>query len=420
MNLNGTEAINDTSTKARPVYFCPEVPDIPRKDPSVLILPLTLVTVGLLSSLTIILLNAVVIIAFKQRKELQKNSSVLLSSLAIADLLIGAIYISTWVIIALEIIGQDSVERICTLLVINTNMIVCLVFSYLYHLTAIAWERYVAIRKWVDYKIIVTKTRIKTLAILAWFAAIVITFPVLVMELMGIDIKVLSTWIIVGNFCGATSFLCIVYFYIMVCLGIRKRKTSDCNHVTALVQAKLQSKVTKTTGLITAALFFTIVVAGILFSLRVILPAFRTNFLLQTVGTLFQLNSLLNPLIYFYRDRLFRKAVLELLRIKKPRPIQARDSAERFRPRPVVLRSMGNIQREKRLHENHSRSRLKRSASCDLVVHSRDEMMGLKRSKSARAFVNFNNDFDGLGMEIPSSVIIRTAEVNFERNTDTM
>ena len=419
MNLNGTEAINDTSTKARPVYFCPEVPDIPRKDPSVLILPLTLVTVGLLSSLTIILLNAVVIIAFKQRKELQKNSSVLLSSLAIADLLIGAIYISTWVIIALEIIGQDSVERICTLLVINTNMIVCLVFSYLYHLTAIAWERYVAIRKWVDYKIIVTKARLKTLAALAWFAAIVITFPVLVMELMGIDIKVLSTWIIVGNFCGATAFLCIVYFYIMVCHGIRKRKTSDFSQVTALVQAKLQSKVTKTTGLITAALFFTIIVAGVLFSLRVILPAFRTNFLLQTVGTLFQLNSLLNPLLYFYRDRLFRKAVLELLRIKKPRPIQARDSAERFRPRPVVLRSMGNIQREKRLHENHSRSRLKRSASYDLVVHSRDEMMGLKRSKSARAFVNFNNDFDGLGMEIPSSVI-RTAEVNFERNTDTM
>ena len=157
--------------------------------------------------------------------------------------------------------------------------------------------------KWVDYKVsckvIVTKARLKTLAVLAWLAAIAITFPVLVMELVGIDIKVLSTWIIVGNVCGAITFLCIVYFYIMVCLGIRKRKTSDFSQVRALVQAKLQSRVTKTTGLITAALFFTIIVAGILFSLRTILPAIRTKFVLQIVGTLFQLNSVLNPLLYF-------------------------------------------------------------------------------------------------------------------------
>ena len=281
MNQNDTEAINDTSTKATPPFFCMDVPDTPRNESNEAILPMSLVIVGLLSSTIIILLNALVIIAFKQRKELQKNSHRLLTSLAAADILIGAILIPAWVIIALQIIGQVSVEHVCRLLVINGKLTVCLLFSSLYHLTAISWERYVAIRKWVDYKITVTKTRLKRMAIVAWLAAIVITFPVLIMELMGIDSKVLNTWIIVGNVCGATSFLLIVYFYTMVCLGIRKRKTSDFGQVKALVQAKLESKVTKTTGLITAALFFTLILASVVFSLGMIFPAFRTIFVFQ-------------------------------------------------------------------------------------------------------------------------------------------
>ena len=307
-----------------------------------------------------------------------------MSSLAVADLLIGVIFIPIWVIIALMITGQVPVERVCALLVINHNLMTCSLFSSLYHLTAIAWERYVAIRKWVDYKIIVTKSRLRNLAILSWLAAIVITFPNLIMLRLDEDMKVRKTWILVGNACGATTFLLIVYFYIMVCLGIHKRKISDFSRVTALAQAKLQSKVTKTTALITAALFLTIIVAGFLFSWRIIFPAFRANFLLQIVGTLFQLNSVINPLVYFYRDRLFRKAVLELLRIKKPQPTQARDDAEEFPRREDMFRSMADIQQEMRLHEISSRSRLTRSASCDIQVRNRDKII-LKRSKSARA-----------------------------------
>ena len=384
MNQNGTEAIDKTSTTARPVSFCLEIPDIPRNDSNEVILSLGLFAVGLLSSSIIILLNAIVIIVFKHRKELQKNSHILMSSLAAADLLIGVIFIPIWVIIALMITGQVSIERVCALLVINHNLMTCSLFSSLYHLTAIAWERYVAIRKWVDYKIIVTKSRLRNLAILSWLAAIVITFPNLIMLRLDVDIKVRKTWILVGNVCGATTFLLIVYFYIMVCLGIRKRKISDFSRVTALVQAKLQSKVTKTTALITAALFLTIIVAGFLFSLRIIFPAYRANFLLQIVGTLFQLNSVINPLVYFYRDRLFRKAVLELLRIKKPQPTQTRDGAEQFPRRQDMFRSTANIHQEMKLHEIPSRSRPNRSASCDLQVCSIDKTI-LKRSKSARA-----------------------------------
>ena len=89
----------------------------------------------------------------------------------------------------------------------------------------------------------------------------------------------------------------------------------------------------------------------------------------------------MNPLVYFYRDRLFRKAVLELLKIKKPPPIQARDDAQQFHRRQDMFRSMSNIQKQMELHEIPSRSRPTRSASCDLQVRSRDEMI-LERVKS--------------------------------------
>ena len=58
--------------------------------------------------------------------------------------------------------------------------------SLRYHLTFIAWERYVAIRKWIEYKVIVTRSRMKNLAIMAWLLAAFATSPHLVMILVGV------------------------------------------------------------------------------------------------------------------------------------------------------------------------------------------------------------------------------------------
>ena len=224
-----------------------------------------------------------------------------------------------------------------------------------------------------------------------------------------------ETWIIVGNVWGAATFVFIVYFYIIVWLGIRKRKTSDFGQVKALEQAKLQSKVVKTTGLITAALFFTIILAIVLFSLRIILPAFPRNFPMPIEGTLFQLNSVINPLVYFYRDRLFRKAVLELLRMKNPDQVHLRNRAEIFHGGQDRFRSKtDNVQRQTKIDENRRRSRQKRSVSCNLLVGHNDEM---EKILSAPALANISANFlSGLQMqEPPVSVIITTAEIHAER-----
>ena len=50
----------------------------------------------------------------------------------------------------------------------------------LHHLTITAWERYVAIKKWMDYKILITNSRLKKLAMAAWISALILVVPTLI------------------------------------------------------------------------------------------------------------------------------------------------------------------------------------------------------------------------------------------------
>ena len=87
--------------------------------------------------------------------------------MAVADLLVGVIFIPMSFNLILLIIRQVSLEHFCMFDSISANLMACFTFSSLYHLMAIAWERYVAIRKWKEYKVMVTKRRLKYLTILS-------------------------------------------------------------------------------------------------------------------------------------------------------------------------------------------------------------------------------------------------------------
>ena len=252
-----------------------------------------------------------------------------------------------------------------------------------------------------DTKMDGVQRRLTYLAIFAWLAAIVTRFPVLIMNAVDVNTKVLKTWILVGNVCGAVTFLAIGYFYIMVFLGVRKQQTSEISQVTVRVQAKLQSKVAMTTGLITLTLLVTTVLALGLRSF----PAFHTLMLFLISGTLFQSSSLINLLLHCYRDRRFRSAVLQLLRVRKPPAIQPTDGAVRFRKRQHQFGAQEgaqeNVQQERKTEGK--RSRLTRSASFESFVGFTGEVM-LKRSMSVPSLVKF------------SSVLVTTVEIHAENS----
>ena len=157
----------------------------------------------------------------------------------------------------------------------------------------------------------------------------------------------------------------IIYFYVMVYLGVRKRKLSQIRQVSDLVNAKLEQRVTVTTTLVTVALILSFFSNAVIGMLEGVYPVLRKRFVGDLKATLLYTNSVVNPLIYCYRDCRFRNTVLELLRIRKPKvtPYLVTDTPTFARGNDVFDLERDKVQGQ--FMENPVR--LTRSASCNLV-----------------------------------------------------
>ena len=330
--------------------------------------------VACIISPTAVFLNVLVIIEVKQRKELQRASNILLSSMAVTDLLVGSLCVPLSAVVGLLVSYQLLADHyICKLDFVAISVTTTLTACSIFHLTMIAWERYVAIRKWIDYKVIVTRSRLTKLAIIAWVSAIVTVSPThFTMTLTGMlrDDEMalaLDIFFIILSVLVMSALGLVIYFYFMVCLGVRKRKLklSQIRQVSELVNAKLEQRVAVTTTLVTVALILSFFSNAVIGMLEGVYPVLRKRFVGDLKATLLYTNSVVNPLIYYYRDCRFRNAVLELLRIRKPKvtPYLVTDTPTFARGNDVFDLERDKVQGQ--FVENPVR--LTRSASCDLV-----------------------------------------------------
>ena len=360
MDHNRTETSIMSSNTTKSVFYCPHIPQL-KWNVHDTISPWIFAAFASIISPAAVLLNALVIIAIMKRRELQKLSNILLSSMAVTDLLVGAICIPLSAIDGFLLPYQIvAAQHICTLDVATVWLSLTLTFCSLFHLVLIAWERYVAIRKWRYHRDTLTKSRLKKLAAIAWISG-----PVFVLSPFLISLAVSGRTIVVV-FLVSTCFILalIVYFYVMVYLEIRKRKFNQILQVSVLVLLKTEYRVAKTTALVTAALFLSFVPAVSLPLLGTFFPVLRKMSLWRVVETLVLSNSLVNPLIYCYRDCRFKKVVLELLSVKKPKPKNAVDIV-RFTERTDVCGPLKD--RVVIIQEVDENIRLTRSASYDLT-----------------------------------------------------
>ena len=325
--------------------------------------------VACIISPTAVFLNVLVIIEVKQRKELQRASNILLSSMAVTDLLVGSLCVPLSAVIRLLVPYQILTDHyICKLDFVAISSTITLAICSIFHLTMIAWERYVAIRKWIDNRVIVTRGRLKKLAIIAWVSAIITVSPthftMALTEMLRENEMVLAldVFFIMLSVLVMSALGLIIYFYVMVYLGVRKRKLSQIRQVSDLVNAKLEQRVTVTTTLVTVALILSFFSNAVIGMLEGVYPVLRKRFV---EATLLYTNSVVNPLIYCYRDCRFRNTVLELLRIRKPKvtPYLVTDTPTFARGNDVFDLERDKVQGQ--FVENPVR--LTRSASCHLV-----------------------------------------------------
>ena len=131
------------------------------------------------------------------------------------------------------------------------------------------------------------------------------------------------------------------------------------------MNAKLEQRVAVTTTLVTVALILAFFSNAVISMLEGVYPVLRKSFVIDLKATLLYTNSVVNPLIYCYRDCRFRNAVLEILRIRKPKvtPCVVTDAARFARGKDVFDSERDKVQGQ----QVENPVRLTRSASCDLV-----------------------------------------------------
>ena len=346
-------------------------------------LPLSIASIIIFSA---VLWSALIIISVKRRKELQRASNILLSSMAVTDPLVGSFCVPLSAVVGLLASYQVLADHyICKLDFVALSSMVTLTLCSVFHLTMIAWERYMAIGKWRDYKVRVTRSLTKKLSIIAWILAIVTVSPPHFITLMRRENDIFSLaleiFFIILSVSVMFALCLIIYFYVMVCLGVRKRKLCQIRQVNELVNAKLEHRVAMTTVLVAFASilsFFPTILGGIL---QGIYPVFRQRLVVRVEDTFLYLNSVVNPLIYCYRDCRFKNAELETLRIRRPKVEPFVVMTNAASSRHVRQNDISGSGKDKpQIQKAKNPGRLTRSASLELVFFSDQTHLGFQKT----------------------------------------
>ena len=313
MAANDTFINLSTTNQYRSVMFCPKRSNL-STDLNNTTFSWILVAIIFITSPFTVLFNSLVIVALKKRRELEKLSNILLCSMAVTDLLTGAITMPLSATFDVLILSHVPYEYICPIdFLVNKPLIFSLSISSLYHLTAIAWERNMALRSWIKYRNNVTEKRLTRLAIAVWLFGVITRGPTVLIVVADVHGKFLSMWLKGESVLMVCCLAAICYFYFMIFLEVRKRDRNQINQVAFLANTRLESKVAKTTAMITV----TIVLSFVPLISTAIFPAFRSYAANRSAETVVQFNSLVSPIMYSYRDKRFRNAILELLGVKK-------------------------------------------------------------------------------------------------------
>ena len=368
MNLNETDSHNIDPSESPSVYFCPTKPIYTWILTETAAFYVSITAKSIASPLTV-LLNVLIIVAVWRRRALQKNSNILLASMAVADLLVGAVSMPLTTALDILLLRKNLSLTICKIAGANQIVLYSAVSSSLYHLTFIAWDRYVAMKRWRSYKIVVTKTRLKICAVIAWLFAVTTACCIRILWVAEADQRVMVALSIFSASKTVLSVAIIGYFYISLYFSVRKRNDNKISNVSARVNARMNRTIAKATGTVTAALLVSYVPSIIALFLGDAVPFLRTSSYFRWSQLLIQMNSLFNPIVYcFSMNRTFRNEVLEMINlnavlelVSRPKLPVKRHTRRRREP-AVVLEEENEFQ-----GENQRPGRLARSRSCDSI-----------------------------------------------------
>ena len=272
------------------------------------------IIVNSISCPLIILLNILVMVAVKTKRQLRTKSNVALACLATTDLVMGLV-VQPMVIASSALIFKGEAATFCDLTEISIIISRKCVSASFYHLLSMSAERYLAIKHTFIHENQVTEFRIIIASTLAWVAAILIPKEQPLMNEKNI-------WAITAV-CVVMSilFTAMVYFNVAVYIEVRRsEKQIAANQVSLEAKVKiLKNKKAFYTTTIVLLVISLCYIPSFIYGQIVVgvfedsIPSNIRYIVFCLVTLLPILNSLFNPLIYAVRVRYFRVAVIQLL-----------------------------------------------------------------------------------------------------------
>ena len=270
------------------------------------------IPINMLVTFMSLVCNALVIITVARTKSLQLPPLLMLSSLAITDVLFSIYTMCRYI----EILAHEHkcpTSRNPEIAVLSP---LCLLAT-LGNLAIISRDRYLAVKKPWWYRIHVTKSRALKMICIPWINSAVLTF------FLYLSLKNEGRFPPIGQIMSFLFYILCTFVIIMSYLGIFCKKTPPEEVLNVSASLEREKRLANTVSWILLALVVTFLPA--FFTLFVLDANGVQNFIvyLPYYGFLFELNGLLNPLLNFNRSKEMRRALRDLLkRSQQVQPIQ--------------------------------------------------------------------------------------------------
>ena len=292
-SANSTNATNTTSREG-------DTTDVPSVAGFIIIIIINTITCPF-----IVLLNLLVIKAIKSTPRLRTNSNILLACLAVTDSLTGLLgqplFVLSKIFQLFGLSDSGTVEN-CYF----TTAIVIVTASY-FHLMLVTLERLLAIKFTMQYPNFITDEKMKRAVLVVWILAFINgTFRVLKMSLVVRFFSVLLTL-------SCILFLAFAYFvmYRETRLQQEKIKTQQLPQQ-EVERFTRENKALKTTVFVIGTVV--VCLLPVCFCLILLFTCFCDicAIIAPVTRTCAMLNSLVNPLIYCWRQKEMRKVIFRL------------------------------------------------------------------------------------------------------------
>ena len=296
---------------------------------------LAIISINSISVLPTVLSNALVIFAVATRRQLRNESTILLACLAGADLLTGLL--GQPIRIATEVQRILKKGTFCSALErVSTLSLIWHILATLTHLVLITTDRYIAIKKPLRYREIVTTRRVTVAVISGWAFTIFVTIQESILAAVNSDTNIYSIYLTISTITvtgfASISIIAIVGIYLYIFSETRRQQRIEIEHLSVeeITTIRKNNKATKVLGIILitliAAYLPTIISVIVYFSVN--LEGRVLNCMASWVATLIMLGSLCNPIIYCWRMEKFRHAFLEIFHLRNSENNQPQEAIE--------------------------------------------------------------------------------------------